>query len=225
MRILFGLVATCFVMALTATSNAAMITTLRSTGMDVGGSKVTGVTSLYSVVAPSGSTTLVTALDAPGYPGAWIADTVEAPSGTLSRWIRPDNLLIDPVGTYVFSTTFDMTGLDTATALITGHWATDDTGAKIQLNGFDIATPSSSPNFNTWTAFTIAAAGNNFLNGINTLSFFVTNLPADPNRLNPVGLRVAMSGVATAVPLPATLGLLLAGMPGLGLILRRARRA
>ena len=181
MRILFGLVATCFVMALSATSNAAMITTLRSTGMDVGGSKVTGVTSLYSVVAPSGSSTLVTAFVAPGYPTAWIADNSEAPSGTPSRWIRPNNSGSDrdPAGPYVFSTTFDMTGLDTATALITGHWATDNTGAKIQLNGVDIATPSSSPSFNAWTAFTIAAsAGDVFLPGLNTLRFYVTNASA-----------------------------------------------
>ena len=40
----------------------------------------------------------------------------------------------DPGGDYVYRTTFDLTGFDPNSAVLTGQWAVDDTGV-LKLNG------------------------------------------------------------------------------------------
>ncbi len=99
---------------------------------------------------------------------------------------------------YVYQTTFDLTGFDPQTALITGQWAMDDSG-ELFLNGVSKAFrpyvfgPEAS--FRTWASFTIDS---DFLPGLNTITIVVNNafFPLDPDA-NPTALRVDMTGTAS----------------------------
>jgi hypothetical protein len=155
----------------------------------------------------------------------WLAN-----DGT-SQWIAPNSTysttLNDALGTWVFRTTFDLTGLIPGTASITGNWLADNKGTNIYINGaatgqvtpWNVFRPTGS-----WSSFTISSG---FISGINTLDFYVLNQnsPTDANNPGgPVGLRVAFTS-ATAnldpVPEPATFALLGAGLVALGLVRRR----
>jgi alpha-tubulin suppressor-like RCC1 family protein len=99
-----------------------------------------------------------------------------------------------PAGDYVFELTFDMTGLETSTALITGHWWSDNSSG-VYLNGQLFGTLASQPQ-NPGVDF---CAPVSLLNpGLNTLAFVVNNQTPDTGT---VGLRVDFSQ-ATADPLP-----------------------
>ena len=147
--------------------------------------------------------------------GIWLPNTAE------SRWLTPlDNqgASLDNFsnGVYTWTLEFDLTGFDAATASFTGRWATDNSG-QILLNGGALQNPSTG--FTSYSAF--SSAGGNFVSGINTLEFVVTNFAQ--NGGNPTGIRVEFlsSDVAlAAVPAPAPLGVLFAAMALVGL--RRA---
>jgi hypothetical protein len=127
--------------------------------------------------------------------GYWLAD------GTASKWIGPaadQSAAALPDGTYVYRTTFDLTGLDPKTAAITGQWATDNTGSDILLDGQS----TGFTNATEYTALAPFSITSGFQSGVNTLDFVVFNVPG-PQR-NPTGLRVEMSGTAgVALPVPA----------------------
>lgn len=55
----------------------------------------------------------------------------------LSDWIGPNNdtALGGPAGLYDYRTTFSLSGLDPATATLSGFWPTDNKGINILLNG------------------------------------------------------------------------------------------
>lgn len=140
-----------------------------------------------------------------------------------SQWISPQASYIpgvnDPEGGWPFSTTFDLTGFNPATAVIVGRYVADN--QLISING--VLQPSAPrDSFQTWTSFTINSG---FVSGINTLVFDVDN--NDSAGGGPVGLRVEFtSAEATpeSVPEPATLVLLGAGLMGLGLLRRKTSR-
>jgi RHS repeat-associated protein len=122
-------------------------------------------------------------------------------NGPDSKWIGPRTDAGAPTpdggngnspGDYVYETTFDMTGLDASTAIITGQWATDNLG-QIVINGADSSVAiTSETDYGHLTAFTIYGG---FLPGKNVLDFRVHN--DDPEDLyTPTGLRVEMSGTA-----------------------------
>jgi hypothetical protein len=127
----------------------------------------------------------------------WLADD------TTSSWIGSSSLA---PGNYTYSTTFDLTGLNAATALISGNWAGDNSGVSILLNGSatGISASAGSVNFASFTGFNIDSTAN-FAAGLNTLSFTINNF--DDGTSNPTGLRVAMAGTAdtasTSVPEPS----------------------
>jgi hypothetical protein len=108
-------------------------------------------------------------------------------NGPVSNWIAPQagpgngNLN----GTYVYRTTFDMTGLDPSTAAITGQFAADAL-ASVQLNHVDAGVTSAS--YTTFTPFTL---NHGFAPGLNTIDFTVAN------GRGITGLRVKMSGTAS----------------------------
>jgi hypothetical protein len=106
-----------------------------------------------------------------------------------SKWVGPrrDAAKMNAPGTYTYETTFDLTGLNPATAVLTGKWATDNSGA-IRLNGVTVGTASK-----TFDAFTPFALNTDFVAGVNTLEFVVFNLGTSPN---PTGLRVEIGGTA-----------------------------
>jgi hypothetical protein len=135
-----------------------------------------------------------------GYPGpnAIVVTSASAPippwvgQGPNSKWIasRGDAGNGNASGTYTYRTTFDLTGLNPPTAVLTGQFASDN-GAIIKLNGVTVG-PSSS-GYNAFTTFTINSG---FIVGVNTLDFVVTNDPCS-GCINPTGLRVDISGTAS----------------------------
>jgi hypothetical protein len=130
--------------------------------------------------------------------GAWLSNTV------TSRWISPSANQSqsdggNPVGTYTYRTTFDLTGLDPGSASITGQWATDNSGF-ILINGSSTGQtiPLGFPAFQSFTPFSISTG---FIPGINTLDFVTNNAPCEC--VNPTGLRVELSGTANSgSPIP-----------------------
>ena len=136
------------------------------------------------------------------YPGSWVGNTV------ASQWIGPAVDIVEPsdptwAGDYSYELTFDMTGLDPLSAVITGKWSSDN-GSQILLNGVSTGATIGSTGYSALAPFTITAG---FAPGINTLTFVVHNLgsnpPLDPN---PTGVQVTdLQGTANVIPEPATL--------------------
>jgi hypothetical protein len=115
---------------------------------------------------------------------SWIA-----PAATTDSFFAP--------GTYVYRTTFDLTGLDPATARIEGSFAVDNSVTDVVLNGTSLGIQGGA--YWTMTSFTIATA---FVDGENTLDFKVLN---SGGSAGPSGLRVRLAGTADSlVPPDAT---------------------
>jgi hypothetical protein len=118
----------------------------------------------------------------------WIAE------GPSSKWIGPypytSGAVSSAAGAYTYRTTFNLTGFNPSTAVLTGQYAADD-GASIQLNGVTVF--STSQGFGAFQSFTINSG---FAAGLNTLDFVVQN--AVYGGTNPTGLRVDISGTASA---------------------------
>lgn len=204
---------------LASEAKAATIATLYNTCLDASGSPIADGSvdphyTLTQVPANSiyGPATYVTDSDRYPIQGAWMQDS------STSKWISPtaDQSTFPDYpgsGVYDYRTTFDLTGFDPATAIITGQWETDNSGLDILINGLSTGnTHVTPPTYNIFSSFTISSG---FQSGINTLDFIVDNAavgnPADPGLINPTGLRVELSGTVNAVPEPSTLLLSLVG--------------
>jgi hypothetical protein len=201
---------------------AAPLGTVRIPGLFPTGVNAAGVTlpdgvddPHYALVAP-GPVLGDTTLPQDGFPiggsvppGPWVNNTAS------SRWISPVDVLggadgNGPPVVHHFETTFDLTGLVPASAVITGLWSSDNVGVDILLNGVATGNPqiASFPNLNS--PFEISTAlGDVFLPGVNTLTFVVDNLPPGDN---PAGVRVeGLVAWARPIPEPSTVALAVAG--------------
>ena len=204
--------------AIAPTAQAATIT-LFNTGVDSAGVPLPNgsLESHYSLVSvPSGGTTGIKVLTSVGgFPvGPWIGDN------STSAWIGPNTSQANGLGgLYDYQTTFSLTGLDASTASIIGQWSSDNAGVQIFLNGVDIGPvgnpygTSSNYSFQQWATFSINSG---FVSGLNKLDFFVTNGNGSEDTFGPTGLRVEMTGMASAVPEPSTWAMMILGFLGVG---------
>jgi hypothetical protein len=135
------------------------------------------------------------------------------PNSSASKWIGPqaDQSTFPNTtgsGVYKYRTTFDLTGLDTLTTVISGQWSTDNPGLDILINGISTGITHSDvfgAQFKYFSPFLIQTG---FVPGLNTLDFVVWNIPLGFDQTivgeNPTGLRVEISGtadrMAAAVP-------------------------
>ncbi len=199
-------------------AQAAPISSLFSTGVDASGNVLANGTvgdPHYAMASNPGGTSDIRVLtSANGFPiGPWLGDN------SVSRWIGPnsDGSVDGPSGSYDYRTTFSLAGLSAATASITGQWSADNEGLDILLNGVSTGNATgggSSGAFTQFTAFTLASG---FIAGANTLDFLVNNDGG------PTGVRVEMTGTASAsaVPEPAALAILGVGLTALAFVRRR----
>lgn len=116
--------------------------------------------------------------------------------------------------------TFDMTGYDLNTAVLSGLWGVDNVGT-VALNGTQIASLPSvvAGNYATLHAYGTSVASL-FNAGLNTLSFELQNA-GGPRAFR---ATVEVTAESAAVPLPAGGLLLLSGVGALGIGRLRARR-
>jgi len=193
---------------------ASPIDTLFNTGVDsVGAVLPDGTISdphylLISVPPDSTAETLIRT-SAGGFPIPPYID-----DNALSSWIGPNNdgQLNGPSGTYIYRTTFDLTGFDPNTASITGQWSTDDDGVDICINNVNVCLGYTT----SWNTFSPFSINSGFVEGINTLYFKVDNqygvVPGLPPGWNPTALRVELTGTASPVPVPAAVWLFGSGL-------------
>jgi len=117
-----------------------------------------------------------------GIASSWISNN----SSLASKWLTPSpdaskSYDATSPGFYEYSLSFDLTGFRAETARFAGRWATDNFG-EIRLNGLTVGT---SDTFTRWASF---EALSGFSQGLNTLTFAVTNYRQVTG--NPTGLRV-----------------------------------
>ena len=145
----------------------------------------------------------------------WLANSVSA------SWISPHSSYAsasdyEAVGPYIYSTTFDLTGLNPGTATLSFVVADDDALTDVRLNGV-----SQGITHDSLSAFSsLFTINSDFVAGINTIEFVTNNGGSSPT---PTGLRGEFSSVSadlvSEVPEPSSIALL-----GFGTILLFSRR-
>ena len=146
--------------------------------------------------------------DPPDIKGFWVNPAADA------MWIGPyGGTWNAPVGDYVYTLTFDLSGFNLATMVISGQWSSDN-DSEIYLNGVYTGTGYNTESNGGVGAFTSVhpfSIDSGFLPTINTLEFHVNNVYC-PTLYNPTGLLVQN---LQATPEPCTLLLLELGALGL----------
>jgi hypothetical protein len=115
----------------------------------------------------------------------WISNTATA------DWLSPSSngSASWPVGTYDYQISFNLAGLDPATAQLSGQWTSDNNGC-IDLNGVSTGNCTPFTGFGSLFSFSITTG---FQSGVNTLDFVVNNGGG------PTGVFAEISGTAAPV--------------------------
>jgi hypothetical protein len=247
-RLLSALLVMLFWLLLAAVTpaQAATIDTLFSTGVDANGALLTqGLVDLHyrisSVNVPPAVSVWQEPVPVPAV-GPQIAADQNAyvvfdsmnpwvANGPASQWLAPSSNTYGDSVLFTYQTTFDLTGLDAASAAISGSWAVDDPGwmylngklvAELpfgwmfqQLYGLQVA-----PNAPQYTANHDFLLTSGFLSGVNTLEFLVWNAGGGPTGLR---VEIASATANAAVAEPGTLMLLGSGLIGLLFYRRHAK--
>jgi hypothetical protein len=201
-----------------STAEAAVITGLYNTGVDNSGVALVGgdgVADLHYQTLAS------TVPDAVGRPPVTYRHPNYAPDDADSRWISYTAVFPPGPSTTTYRLTFDLTGLDPATALITGRFGADNF-VSLYLNGDDTG-QFGIEQFPVLKAFTVASG---FRAGVNHLDFVITDSgPPGAFRVDDLAGTADLAAPPVAgVPEPSAWALMLAGFFGAGAVLRRGRR-
>ena len=133
---------------------------------------------------------------------------------------------------FVFRQTFDLTGYDPATAVLSFQWCADDSGQgfadrgtwtpKFKLNGIGAWNDWPGPTAETYNYGNYSTISSGFVSGLNYIDFYVEG----NGRTDGFGLRnVSFTARdSSAVPEPATMLLLGLGIAGLAGVRRKFRK-
>jgi hypothetical protein len=173
--------------AVGTTSEALAVSGLFATGVDASGAPLAaGSTdphyklSSNDLLFPGPAAIVVNAA------GGWAANTA------TSKWISVQaSTAGTTLATYTYTTTFTLSGVDPATATLSGQWACDDS-CVLNLNGTQVA-QNPRPAWGAVASFTVPA-GSTFQLGTNTLAFATVNTTGGPTGLQVVSLSGTVSG-------------------------------
>jgi hypothetical protein len=144
---------------------------------------------------------------------AYFADTATA------AWVSPgSDGNAGAGGSYTYDLVFDLTGLNPATAAISGIFGTDNDGS-ISLNGNAAVATTTFAGFGSTTAFSFTSG---FLSGLNTIQVVVDN-GGDPTAFFVQFNSGTADSGGGSVPEPTSMVLICSGLAGLALI-RRVHR-
>jgi hypothetical protein len=135
---------------------------LFNTGVDSSGTALAGGSAdPHYTVLISGNPNAVVTSDSVA--GSWLPNTPD------SKWIWQQSNGQPTYVARIFRTTFDLTGLDLDSAVISGRWSTDNFGLDLIING--ISTGQTSGTYVSWSNFSIGST--DLVQGTNTLDFVV----------------------------------------------------
>jgi len=162
----------------------------------------------FLLVANPAGTGAAVVINSADLAGSWVPDS------TTDSWIGPysDGTQTTQTGTFVYQFTFDLTGYDPASAVLSGSWAASD-GSNNILNN-TILGPTTTPG--TLTSFNFTTG---FVSGLNTATFFVSNFGPEQQGL----LVNDLTLTANSVPEPGSIALMGLGLVALGFAGRKLR--
>lgn len=135
-----------------------------------------------------------------------------------SRWVSLTATGSPGSNTTVYRLSFDLTGYNAGTAVISGSFGGDNL-ARIFLNGTD--TGNATSNFGSLTSFTL---GSGFVSGINNFDVELQDFGAPAAfRIDGLAGTADLSAGGGGVPEPATWALMISGFGMAGTALRRRR--
>lgn len=152
-------------------------------------------------------------------PSAFVSSPIKSnwsSNGPSSQWLSPaqDATKNRKKGSYKYRLTFNLAGFNPASAQVKGKWVSDDKTTAVILNG--VTTGFTGPS--TFTKQPSAGSSfqfsTGFVPGVNTLDFIVSN-----SQGSPTGIRVEITGVATAGGVEVVTGLFATGVNSAGVVL------